>query len=87
MNFEQGWICKTLGDNGYSLSSAGTILLPGNPFVYPDNLPRVNATGGPEGRPGCWQKITKDLYPFPIWRWTPATASLRTTIWSSRTRC
>ena len=58
-------IAKTLGDNGYSLSSAGTILLPGNPFVYPDNLPRVNARGGPEGRPGCWQKVTKDLYPFP----------------------
>ena len=58
-------IAKTLGDNGYSLASAGTILLPGNPFVYPDNLPRVNARGGPEGRPGCWQKITKDLYPFP----------------------
>jgi ABC-type transporter Mla subunit MlaD len=28
------------------------VLLPGNPFVYPDNLPRVNAHGGPEGRPG-----------------------------------
>ena len=26
---------------------------------------RVNAHGGPEGRPGCWQKVTKDLYPFP----------------------
>ncbi len=53
------------GDNGYALKSFGTISLPGNPFVYPDNLPRVNARGGPEGRPGCWQKITKDLYPFP----------------------
>jgi phospholipid/cholesterol/gamma-HCH transport system substrate-binding protein len=27
------------GDNGYALKSYGTILLPGNPFVYPDNLP------------------------------------------------
>lgn len=53
------------GDNGYALKSYGTILLPGNPFVYPDNLPRVNAHGGPEGRPGCWQKVTRDLYPFP----------------------
>ena len=53
------------GHNGYALASAGTILLPGNTFVYPDNLPRVNARGGPEGRPGCWQKVTKDLYPFP----------------------
>lgn len=53
------------GDNGYALKSYGTVLLPGNPFVYPDNLPRVNARGGPEGRPGCWQKVTKDLWPFP----------------------
>lgn len=55
------------GDNGYSLDSAGTIFgfgLP-NPYVYPDNLPRVNAHGGPEGKPGCWQKITKDLWPAP----------------------
>lgn len=53
------------GDNGYSLRSAGTIMGAGNPFVYPDNLPRVNARGGPEGRPGCWQKITRDLWPAP----------------------
>ena len=58
-------IAKTLGDNGYSLASAGTILLPGNPFVYPDNLPRVNARGGPGGAPGCWQPITHDLWPAP----------------------
>ena len=37
----------------------------GNPYVYPDNMPRVNAKGGPEGRPGCWQPITRDLWPFP----------------------
>jgi phospholipid/cholesterol/gamma-HCH transport system substrate-binding protein len=36
-----------------------------NPYVYPDNLPRVNARGGPEGRPGCWQTITRDLFPAP----------------------
>jgi phospholipid/cholesterol/gamma-HCH transport system substrate-binding protein len=53
------------GDNGFSLRSAGTILGAGNPFIYPDNLPRVNARGGPEGRPGCWQKVTRELWPFP----------------------
>ena len=53
------------GNNGYALKAYGTILLPGNPFIYPDNLPRVNAHGGPEGRPGCWQKVTKDLWPMP----------------------
>jgi phospholipid/cholesterol/gamma-HCH transport system substrate-binding protein len=36
-----------------------------NPYVYPDNLPRVNGRGGPNGRPGCWQAITRDLWPAP----------------------
>jgi phospholipid/cholesterol/gamma-HCH transport system substrate-binding protein len=55
-----------LGGNGYSLaSSSGTVAGAGNPYVYPDNLPRVNARGGPEGRPGCWQDITRYLWPAP----------------------
>ena len=55
-----------LGGNGYSLASeSGAIAGAGNPYVYPDNLPRVNARGGPEGRPGCWQDITRDLWPAP----------------------
>jgi phospholipid/cholesterol/gamma-HCH transport system substrate-binding protein len=53
------------GDNGYSLAAYGTVLGAGNPFIYPDNLPRINAHGGPEGRPGCWQKVTYDLWPSP----------------------
>ncbi|MGB3355953.1 MAG: MCE family protein [Mycobacterium sp.] len=53
------------GDNGYSLRSAGTVFGAGDPYVYPDNLPRINARGGPEGRPGCWQKVTRDLWPMP----------------------
>jgi phospholipid/cholesterol/gamma-HCH transport system substrate-binding protein len=36
-----------------------------NPYVYPDNLPRVNARGGPGGAPGCWQKVTRDFWPAP----------------------
>ncbi|MCA2257119.1 MCE family protein [Mycobacterium avium] len=36
-----------------------------NPYIYPENLPRVNARGGPGGAPGCWQKITRDLWPAP----------------------
>jgi phospholipid/cholesterol/gamma-HCH transport system substrate-binding protein len=36
-----------------------------NPYVYPENLPRINAHGGPGGAPGCWQKITRDLFPAP----------------------
>jgi phospholipid/cholesterol/gamma-HCH transport system substrate-binding protein len=55
-----------LGGNGYSLaSSSGTLAGAGNPYVYPDNLPRVNARGGPEGSPGCWQDITRYLWPAP----------------------
>jgi phospholipid/cholesterol/gamma-HCH transport system substrate-binding protein len=36
-----------------------------NPYLYPDNLPRVNGKGGPGGKPGCWQPITRDLWPAP----------------------
>ena len=58
-------IAHAVGGNGYSLSAAGTILGAPNPYVYPDNLPRVNAHGGPGGRPGCWQPITPQLWPAP----------------------
>jgi phospholipid/cholesterol/gamma-HCH transport system substrate-binding protein len=36
-----------------------------NPYMYPENLPRINARGGPGGAPGCWQPITRDLWPAP----------------------
>ncbi|BCO99016.1 MCE family protein [Mycobacterium intracellulare] len=36
-----------------------------NPYIWPENLPRVNARGGPGGAPGCWQEITRDLWPAP----------------------
>jgi phospholipid/cholesterol/gamma-HCH transport system substrate-binding protein len=58
-------ILNAAGGNGYSLAAAGAILSAPNPYVYPDNLPRVNARGGPGGRPGCWQRITRDLWPAP----------------------
>jgi phospholipid/cholesterol/gamma-HCH transport system substrate-binding protein len=59
-------VSRVVGGNGYSLASAsGTFGGGGNPYVYPDNLPRVNARGGPEGRPGCWQDVTRDLWPAP----------------------
>ncbi|STZ74240.1 MCE-family protein MCE1a [Mycolicibacterium fortuitum] len=51
--------------NGYALELHDFLIGVGNPYVYPDNLPRVNAKGGPEGRPGCWQPVTKDLWPAP----------------------
>ncbi|WP_197375806.1 MCE family protein [Mycolicibacterium baixiangningiae] len=58
-------IASSLGGNGYSLKTHSEVLGAGNPYVYPDNLPRVNAKGGPEGRPGCWQPVTRDLWPAP----------------------
>jgi phospholipid/cholesterol/gamma-HCH transport system substrate-binding protein len=60
-------VAASLGGNGYSLRTLSEVmgLGAGNPYVYPDNLPRVNAHGGPEGRPGCWQPITRDLWPAP----------------------
>ena len=60
-------IAASLGGNGFSLRTHTELLGLGapNPYVYPDNLPRVNAKGGPEGRPGCWQPITRDLWPAP----------------------
>lgn len=56
---------------GMTIATQGLLGLAGlvggapNPYVYPDNLPRVNAHGGPGGAPGCWQTITRDLWPAP----------------------
>lgn len=60
-------VAASLGGNGYSLRTHSELigLGAGNAYVYPDNLPRVNAKGGPEGRPGCWQPVTRDLWPSP----------------------
>jgi phospholipid/cholesterol/gamma-HCH transport system substrate-binding protein len=58
-------VAASLGGNGYSLRTTSELMGAGNPYVYPDNLPRVNARGGPEGRPGCWQPVTRDLWPAP----------------------
>ncbi|MEY8018088.1 MCE family protein [Mycobacterium servetii] len=58
-------VAHAVGGNGYSLAAAGTVVGAPNPYVYPDNLPRVNARGGPGGEPGCWQTITRDLWPAP----------------------
>ncbi|WAJ44638.1 MCE family protein [Mycobacterium sp. Aquia_216] len=60
-------IHNALGDNGYALGahSSGSIAGAPNPYIYPENLPRTNARGGPGGRPGCWQSITRELWPAP----------------------
>ncbi len=53
------------GGNGYSLKIHTQLIGAPNPYIYPENLPRVNGRGGPGGAPGCWQKITRDLWPAP----------------------
>ena len=58
-------IADSLGGNGYSLRTHSEVVGVPNAYVYPDNLPRVNARGGPEGRPGCWQEVNRDLWPAP----------------------
>jgi phospholipid/cholesterol/gamma-HCH transport system substrate-binding protein len=56
---------------GITAATAGLSALTGliggapNPYIYPENLPRVNAHGGPGGAPGCWQTITRELWPAP----------------------
>jgi phospholipid/cholesterol/gamma-HCH transport system substrate-binding protein len=51
--------------NHYAAQLGAAIAGSENPYVYPDNLPRANARGGPGGAPGCWQAITRDLWPAP----------------------
>ena len=53
------------GGNGYSVRAEDELIGGINPYVYPDNLPRVNARGGPGGKPGCWQRVNRDLWPAP----------------------
>jgi phospholipid/cholesterol/gamma-HCH transport system substrate-binding protein len=54
------------GGNGYSINFRIGLTGAPNPYVYPDNMPRVNAKGGPGGAPGCWQPITHDFWPAPF---------------------
>lgn len=43
----------TGGQNGYSVILDAGILAGDNRYEYPKNLPKVAATGGPGGKPGC----------------------------------
>ena len=48
-----GQILDALGGNGKSVIMDAGLLFGDDPYHYPDNLPVVNATGGPGGRPSC----------------------------------
>ncbi|KKB97677.1 MULTISPECIES: MCE family protein [Mycobacteriaceae] len=58
-------VYEFLGGDGYALDTVSELVGPANPYVYPENLPRYNARGGPGGAPGCWQEITHDFWPAP----------------------
>ncbi|WP_260761991.1 MCE family protein [Mycobacterium sp. SMC-4] len=58
-------VSAALGGNGYAAVTTTELVGGAAPYVYPDNLPRTNARGGPGGAPGCWQSITRDLWPAP----------------------
>lgn len=51
-------IHNALGDNGYALGAhaSGAIAGAPNPYVWPENLPRTNARGGPGGDPGVGRR-------------------------------
>ncbi|BBY63752.1 Mce family protein Mce2A [Mycolicibacterium helvum] len=55
----------SFGGNGYSLDTVTEFLGAPNPYVYPDNLPRINGRGGPGGAPGCWQTVNRNFWPAP----------------------
>jgi phospholipid/cholesterol/gamma-HCH transport system substrate-binding protein len=42
-----------LGGNGKSVIMDAALLMGDDPYRYPDNLPIVNAKGGPGGKPSC----------------------------------
>jgi phospholipid/cholesterol/gamma-HCH transport system substrate-binding protein len=42
-----------LGGNGYSVILDASLLFGDDPYRYPKHLPKVNATGGPGGKPSC----------------------------------
>lgn len=44
---------ETLGGNGYSFIMDAGMLFGDDPYRYPKHLPKVNATGGPGGKPSC----------------------------------
>jgi len=55
----------SFGGNGYSLNTVSELIGAPNAYIYPENLPRINARGGPGGAPGCWQPVNRNFWPAP----------------------
>jgi phospholipid/cholesterol/gamma-HCH transport system substrate-binding protein len=54
-----------IGGNGKSVIMDAALLMGDDPYRYPDNLPIVNATGGPGGKPSCGS-LPDPLANFPV---------------------
>lgn len=56
---------EALGGNGKSVIMDSALLFGDDPYRFPDNLPKVNARGGPGGRPSCGS-LPDPLKNFPV---------------------
>jgi phospholipid/cholesterol/gamma-HCH transport system substrate-binding protein len=54
-----------IGGNGKSVIMDAALLMGDDPYRYPENLPIVNATGGPGGKPSCGS-LPDPLKNFPV---------------------
>jgi phospholipid/cholesterol/gamma-HCH transport system substrate-binding protein len=54
-----------MGGNGKSVIMDSALLFGDDPYRFPDNLPKVNARGGPGGRPSCGS-LPDPLKNFPV---------------------
>lgn len=75
-----------LGGNGYSVILDAALLFGDDPYRYPRHLPKVNATGGPGGRPSCGS-LPDPSANFPVRAlvtdtgWGAAPDEIRTSPW------
>jgi phospholipid/cholesterol/gamma-HCH transport system substrate-binding protein len=77
---------EALGGNGYSVILDAALLFGDDPYRYPRHLPKVNATGGPGGKPSCGS-LPDPSANFPVRAlvtdtgWGAAPDEIRTTPW------
>jgi phospholipid/cholesterol/gamma-HCH transport system substrate-binding protein len=77
---------EALGGNGYSVILDAALLFGDDPYRFPRHLPKVNATGGPGGRPSCGS-LPDPSANFPVRAlvtdtgWGAAPDEIRTTPW------
>jgi phospholipid/cholesterol/gamma-HCH transport system substrate-binding protein len=75
-----------LGGNGYSFIMDAALLFGDDPYRYPKHLPKVNATGGPGGKPSCGS-LPDPSANYPVRSlvtdtgWGAAPDEIRTTPW------